>query len=201
MLTRSERDDDDLEEMHTFEAESESDSNSNPDPNPNPDPDFAKTTLISSDEESSISNISIMSTEVVLTIWRRPDWLVIGRTFAPNNGTASSMEAALLLKRPILILEVKEDPSNPEIGDVEPGQILNMDHIHELVIQAIPQVLEQAQFIFKDSTNAGETIVAIIAIGTFCQDFTIQKSTLPPIAWETDPSYNPRANGKKGLQI
>lgn len=82
---------------------------------------------------------------------------------------------------PILLFELKFDALCFKVDD----EVLNEKtsiRVERMVIDTIPQVLLQAQHFFSEYPDAGETIHAIIAVGTFCQDFSISKSRLPPLS-------------------
>lgn len=131
------------------------------------------------------------------TKWRRPDWLVIGRIFVKLGQTPETM--GLQAKRPILLFELKNDPRAEQIGDVRAGEEPNTSHVSALVASTIPQVLQQAQFVFSEFGDAGDTIHAIIAVGTFCQDFSISRSRLPPLSKDS-PIFDPKDTSQKRIE-
>ncbi|KLO14837.1 hypothetical protein SCHPADRAFT_889000 [Schizopora paradoxa] len=120
--------------------------------------------------------------------WKRPDYLVMGRIFEVIRGVS---ERKLGIKRPLLLVELKRDPKKGLIAFVKAGEEPNAEHVPGLAFVTLLQVLKQAQFVFAEFPDAGDKIHAIIAVGTFCMDFTILKDKLPEVDHD-DAEYDPR---------
>lgn len=121
---------------------------------------------------------SIDPKEMPATTWKRPDWLIIGRLFSAR-GRGSRMTLEVAIERPLLIFELKMDPNGTVVGDLRPGEEPDMKHIRRTISRAIPQVLQQAQYLFSEFPDCGDSVHAIIAVGTFCQDFSVSRTQLP----------------------
>lgn len=77
------------------------------------------------------------------------------------------------------------------MANVVPGTEPNSDHIVNIAWVTLRQVLRQAQFLFAEFPDTGDKIHAIIAVGTFCMDFSILKEKLPGVDFD-DAAYDPK---------
>ncbi|KLO09020.1 hypothetical protein SCHPADRAFT_943980 [Schizopora paradoxa] len=114
------------------------------------------------------------------TTWIRPDLLVYAR-IKTITGTVN--------KKVLFILEMKMDQN---AFDLERDQA-NRERLTASLSKVVAQVLAQAQFLFAEHRDQ-DSIHAMIAVGFFFVDFTIERSRLPDLKEKEGCLYN----SKKG---
>ncbi len=122
--------------------------------------------------------------------WRRPDFLVMVRFFSREGWTRGTLSFNLDSKQPILLVELKIDVYCHVYDEKDFAPRRN---VFEEIRKAVPQVLLQAQFAFSEYP-ALEKIHALIAVGTFCCDFSVSRARLPSLK-ETGLLFEPAKKG------